>query len=207
MIRPHLSKLLATVAAAIALIGLGAFTLPASKAFASIDRCLNSGRAWDYRASRCQSLPAGPIDYILVDKSDHRMQAFYEGKLIREFRVALGRGGLAPKQEQGDGRVPEGQYLITFHNAASDYHRSLRIGYPTAEQLTAAEQAGINLGGDIMIHGLPNGKGRIGSRHVLRDVAGLDYAEIATALDIPPGTVRSRIARGRAALAEALGSP
>ena len=42
---------------------------------------------------------------------------------------------------------------------------------------------------------------------VLRDVAGLDYAEIAQALDIPPGTVRSRIARGRAALAEALGEP
>lgn len=39
---------------------------------------------------------------------------------------------------------------------------------------------------------------------VLRDVAGLDYAEIAEALDIPAGTVRSRIARGRAALAEAL---
>jgi RNA polymerase sigma-70 factor, ECF subfamily len=42
---------------------------------------------------------------------------------------------------------------------------------------------------------------------VLRDVAGLDYAEIATALEIPPGTVRSRIARGRAALADALGEP
>jgi RNA polymerase sigma-70 factor, ECF subfamily len=42
---------------------------------------------------------------------------------------------------------------------------------------------------------------------VLRDVAGLDYAEIAAALDIPPGTVRSRIARGRAALADILGEP
>lgn len=40
---------------------------------------------------------------------------------------------------------------------------------------------------------------------VLRDVAGLDYAEIAEALEIPAGTVRSRIARGRAALADALG--
>ncbi len=36
---------------------------------------------------------------------------------------------------------------------------------------------------------------------VLRDVIGLDYAEIAEILDIPPGTVRSRIARGRRALA------
>ncbi len=39
---------------------------------------------------------------------------------------------------------------------------------------------------------------------VLRDVAGCDYAEIASILQIPPGTVRSRIARGRARLADAL---
>lgn len=41
---------------------------------------------------------------------------------------------------------------------------------------------------------------------VLRDVAGLDYAEIAEVLGIPPGTVRSRIARGRRHLARALGN-
>jgi RNA polymerase sigma-70 factor (ECF subfamily) len=43
---------------------------------------------------------------------------------------------------------------------------------------------------------------------VLRDLCGLDYAEIAEVLSIPPGTVRSRIARGRAALADQLrGNP
>jgi RNA polymerase sigma-70 factor, ECF subfamily len=41
---------------------------------------------------------------------------------------------------------------------------------------------------------------------VLRDLCDLDYAEIATVLDVPPGTVRSRIARGRAALSELLGN-
>jgi RNA polymerase sigma-70 factor (ECF subfamily) len=41
---------------------------------------------------------------------------------------------------------------------------------------------------------------------VLREVADLDYADIAAILDVPIGTVRSRIARGRAALANRLGN-
>lgn len=39
---------------------------------------------------------------------------------------------------------------------------------------------------------------------VLRDQIGMDYAEIAETLDIPAGTVRSRIARGRSRLADHL---
>lgn len=41
---------------------------------------------------------------------------------------------------------------------------------------------------------------------VLRDVCDLDYAEIAEVLGVPPGTVRSRIARGRMALSRTLGN-
>jgi RNA polymerase sigma-70 factor (ECF subfamily) len=42
---------------------------------------------------------------------------------------------------------------------------------------------------------------------VLRHVADMEYEDIAISLDIPVGTVRSRLARGRAQLAEILGNP
>ncbi len=41
---------------------------------------------------------------------------------------------------------------------------------------------------------------------VMRDVGDLDYGEIAAELDIPVGTVKSRIARGRRMLVEKLGN-
>jgi murein L,D-transpeptidase YafK len=97
------------------------------------------------------------------------MSVYRGGKLVREFRVAIGRGDPGPKQRQGDGRVPEGSYRITAHNPNSAFHLSLRIGYPTAEQVAAAARRGVNPGGDIMIHGLPNGRGAIGARHTTVD--------------------------------------
>jgi murein L,D-transpeptidase YafK len=137
-----------------------------SSTFATIDRCLaNASKAWNYRTKQCEAAPTGPVDRIYVDKSEHWMAVYRGGHIIREFRVALGRGGPGPKQKAGDGRVPEGLYAIDFHNPNSAYYLSLHIDYPTADQAAAAAARGVSAGGDIMIHGLPNGRGRIGSRH------------------------------------------
>ncbi|HEU0284806.1 MAG TPA: L,D-transpeptidase family protein [Sphingomicrobium sp.] len=140
-----------------------------SSEHSAIDTCLEAGQAWNYRSNRCEQSPPGPVDLIRVDKSAHLMSVYRQGRLVREFRVALGRGGLGPKLQQGDGRVPEGTYRITAHNPNSAFHLSLRIGYPTPAQVAAAAKRGVNAGGDIMIHGLPNGRGWIGSRHTRFD--------------------------------------
>ena len=86
------------------------------------------------------------------------MSAYQGDKLLREFKVSLGGGGLAPKRQQGDGRVPEGEYVIDYHNRHSAYHLSLHISYPTPAQSRDAQRRGVDPGGDIMIHGLPNGE-------------------------------------------------
>ena len=136
-----------------------------SSSYGAIDRCLAGGGAWNYRTSLCEAAPLGPVDRIFIDKSEHWMAVYRDGLIIREFRIALGRGGLKPKDRAGDGRVPEGLYVIDAHNPNSAYHLSLHISYPTPGQTTAAAARGMSPGGDIMIHGLPNGKSRIGSRH------------------------------------------
>ena len=70
---------------------------------------------------------------------------------------------------------------------------------PSADEALAAEK----LGDDVQaaLRGLPEDF-RVAV--VLCDVAGLAYAEIAEVLDVPVGTVRSRIHRGRALLREVL---
>ena len=136
-----------------------------SSTFVAVDRCLDAGNAWNYRTNQCEPAPAGPVDRIYVDKSEHWMAVYRAGRSVREFRVALGRGGLEPKTRAGDGRVPEGTFAIAAHNPQSAYHLALKIDYPNPEQELEARARRVNPGGDIMIHGLPNGRGWIGSRH------------------------------------------
>jgi len=51
----------------------------------------------------------------------------------------------------------------------SDFHRALRISYPGPEDVAFAAKKKRSAGGDIMIHGLPNGMGSLGRLHLLRD--------------------------------------
>ncbi len=108
-------------------------------------------------------------DSILILKKDHVLELLAGGKVIRTYKVALGQGGLAAKERQGDGLTPEGRYIIDARNAASHYHKALHVSFPNAEDRKRAARLGVAPGGDIMIHGLPNGKGFVGAAHRLYD--------------------------------------
>ncbi len=108
-------------------------------------------------------------DSVLVLKKDHILELLSAGKVIRTYKVALGQGGLAPKEREGDARTPEGHYVIDARNADSHYHRALHVSYPNAEDRKRAVKRGVSPGGAIMIHGLPNGKGWVGAAHRLHD--------------------------------------
>lgn len=102
-------------------------------------------------------------DAVLVLKKAHLLELMRGGKVIRTYHVSLGRGGLAPKRGEGDDLTPEGRYTIDSRNANSRFYRALHISYPSAADRRRAASSGVNPGGAIMIHGLPNGMGWIGA--------------------------------------------
>ena len=108
-------------------------------------------------------------DRILIEKADRRLTLMWKGTPVKSYRVALGRAPAGRKQCQGDNRTPEGLYRIDTRNAASHYHRALHVSYPNPQDLANAHRLRCAPGGDIMIHGLPNGYGWLGASHRLHD--------------------------------------
>jgi len=98
-------------------------------------------------------------DRIVVLKSARKLMLLRAGNVLGTFPVALGARPIGPKREQGDGRTPEGGYRIDGFNSHSRFYRALHISYPNAEDVRTALAAGLAPGGNIEIHGLPDGYG------------------------------------------------
>jgi murein L,D-transpeptidase YafK len=111
--------------------------------------------AWGYtRVMRCGVLRA---DLVVVSKKKREMLLLRGESVLRTYQIALGPEPEGPKRQEGDGRTPQGRYAIDRRNARSKYHLSLHISYPDAADVTRAREAGVDPGGDIMIHGLGDG--------------------------------------------------
>lgn len=118
------------------------------------------------QSRRSDSLKA---DKVLVLKSERKLLLLEHGRVVKTYKVALGGEPLGPKTRHGDHRTPEGLYVIDGRNAHSQFHRALHISYPNAADRARARGLGVSPGGDIFLHGLPNGQGWIGAAHRLHD--------------------------------------
>lgn len=107
----------------------------------------------------------GKADRIVIDKSARQLTLMRGEQPLRSYAVALGGAPKGAKRFEGDQRTPEGLYYIDYRNASSQFHLALRISYPNEADRVRAMEAGLNPGGQIMIHGLKNGQGWLGERH------------------------------------------
>ena len=108
-------------------------------------------------------------DRVVVLKRERTLQLLSQGKVIKSYKVALGGDPVGPKTRQGDHKTPEGEYVLDSRNAHSQFYRSIHISYPSAKDRAVARQKGVSPGGDVFVHGLPNGYGWVGASHRLKD--------------------------------------
>jgi murein L,D-transpeptidase YafK len=109
------------------------------------------------------------VDQVVVLKKERTLELLGQGKVIKTYNVALGGDPVGPKARQGDHKTPEGVYVLDFRNAHSQFYKSIHISYPSEHDRALARQKGVSPGGDIFVHGLPNGYGAIGAAHRLKD--------------------------------------
>jgi len=108
-------------------------------------------------------------DRVVVLKKARTLQLLSEGKVVKSYKVALGGDPVGPKTRQGDHKTPEGVYVLDSRNAHSQFHKSIHISYPNVRDRAAARANGVSPGGDVFVHGLPNGYGWVGVSHRVKD--------------------------------------
>lgn len=109
-------------------------------------------------AAQLPSLAHGPVDLVVIYKSERLMHLKSKGRVIRDFDIALGGEPEGHKLMEGDGRTPEGVSTLDWRNEESRFYRSIHISYPQEADQHAASRRGFSTGGMIMIHGIPNGR-------------------------------------------------
>ena len=113
------------------------------------------------------ALSAAPVsaeqikaDCIVVLKQKRELLLMRGTRVLKRYPVALGFHPEGAKRREGDGRTPEGAYVIDKRLAASHYHLALHISYPNAADQARAAARHEAPGGAIMIHGMPSWFGR-----------------------------------------------
>lgn len=75
---------------------------------------------------------------VIIYKQRHVLE-LYDGKtLVARLQVSLGTTPKGKKTANGDGRTPEGNYVICFRNPNSKFYKSLVVNYPNEQDADEA---------------------------------------------------------------------
>lgn len=105
--------------------------------------------------SKFRSYTGPDVTSIQMFKGQRRMFLMNDTTALKTYNFELGFAPVGQKQVEGDGRTPEGAYMIDRRNPNSQYHLSIGISYPNARDREIAKALGQSPGGDIFIHGTP----------------------------------------------------
>ncbi|MBL4769063.1 MAG: L,D-transpeptidase family protein [Rhodobacteraceae bacterium] len=106
--------------------------------------------------SRFKSYSGPTVTSVVVNKGARQMYLLHNDTVLKKYKFDLGFAPNGAKQIEGDGKTPEGTYLIDRVNPNSAFHLSLGISYPNAGDIAEAKALGKSPGGAIFIHGQPN---------------------------------------------------
>ena len=95
-------------------------------------------------------------DRVLINKGERTLMLMKGDDILRTMDISLGLLPVGDKEKEGDFHTPEGSYRLTARNLDSEFFLSIQVSYPDEQDIREAEAAGVDPGGQIMIHGYPN---------------------------------------------------
>lgn len=104
-------------------------------------------------SSKFKSYHGPAVTHVVVNKGERRLFLLNQTEILEAYDVGLGFTPVGHKQFEGDGKTPEGSYIIDRRNPNSQYHLSIGISYPNEQDREVAKAAGKSPGGNIFIHG------------------------------------------------------
>lgn len=103
--------------------------------------------------------------HFKVDKSERRFDVLAGDSVLCSYPCVLGEQPVGDKLHQGDRRTPEGVFTFRSKRVHAQWHKFIWVDYPNAESWRRYRQrkadglipAGKDIGGEIGIHGVPDG--------------------------------------------------
>lgn len=98
-------------------------------------------------------------DIVVVEKSKNLLSLYKADKLLASYHAVFGGNPVGHKEMKGDGKTPEGRYILVSKKSNSAFHKAFHVSYPNTKDKENAKKLGVDPGGDIMVHGQKNGLG------------------------------------------------